>query len=134
MSPYNQLFLLNLGLLVLQTFIPFIQKRCIEMFIVIMNCSRENKSFSFVVLIYNKYFLLQENHLKILTCTLLISYFFRINSSSDPGNIYCFVCELGKIRYLQLDSLIPVKKCIKLADSLPLSIVLFIFLFRHRIW
>lgn len=57
MSPYTHLFLLNLGLLVLQTFIPFNQKRYIEIFIVIINSSLENTSSSFVALIYNKYLL-----------------------------------------------------------------------------
>lgn len=57
MSPYTQLFLLNLGLLVLQTFTPFIQKRYIERFIVIINCSLENKSSSLAALIYNKHLL-----------------------------------------------------------------------------
>lgn len=77
MSPYTQLFLLNLGLLVLQTFTPFIQKRYIERFIVIINCSLENKSSTLAALIYNKHFLLQENHLIILICTLLSSYFLE---------------------------------------------------------
>lgn len=132
MSPYTQLFLLNLGLLVLQTFTPFIQKRYIERFIVIINCSLENKSSTLAALIYNKHFLLQENHLIILICTLLSSYFLEWLPLVILWMIYCFVYELGQIRNLWLDRSLPVKKRIKLADSLPFFflVVLFIFLFR----